>query len=290
MKIQEGARPIRAKDVLEHYAKFKFRPVTMDTYIDRWYQWITMSRSKTLLGLDQFMFADFVNGTSQTFDHYWLKHRHGRCVAFLGEFQYHACVNRQHQFVYMHTPDDLQSGDSLVISLPFSDYGRPHPDWSSILCRCDDLKIPVCVDLAYWGISHDVYIDLREHTCIEHITCSLSKPFYTLENHRVGIRFSRSYNNDGISMVNEVNMQNLYSMSLGDHFMQQFDCDWIGDKFKMSQLAVCDMLGLTAANTVIFGHGGSAYDHCNRGIRNNNRVCISEFLTDQAKENSIHDN
>jgi hypothetical protein len=180
----------------------------------------------------------------------------------------------------MDTPDDLLPGDSLVISLPFSDYGAQHPDWQSIMKRCDQLDIPVCIDLAYWGISRNLYLDLREHHCIEQVTCSLSKPFWTLENHRVGVRFSRSYNNDGISMINEVNMQNLYSMSLGNHFMQQFDCDWITDKFKASQESICNKLGLLATDTVIFGSGGPDFTHYNRGIANHNRVCVSEFLCD----------
>ena len=284
MKIQQGARPICSKDVHEHHVKFVFEAVSIDCYRHCWHQWITGSRSKTLLGLDQFLYADFVNGTSQTFDHFWLKYRHKRCVIFRGDFQYHACVNRPHGFCYMDTPDDLLAGDSLVISLPFSDYGAQHPDWESIMQRCDQLDIPVCVDLAYWGISHNLYLDLREHHCIEQVTCSLSKPFWTLENHRVGIRFSRSYNNDGISMINEVNMQNLYSMSLGHHFMQKFDCDWNTDKFKTSQESVCKKLGLMVTDTVIFGSGGPDFKHHNRGIANHNRVCISEFLCDYTKE------
>lgn len=284
MKIQQGARPVRSIDVYDHYVGFEYKPVTLACYKNQWYQWITDSRLKTLAGLDRFEFVDFVNGTSQTFDHFWLNYRHKRCVAFRGEFQYHACVNKQHHFSYLDTPDDLQREDSLVISFPFSDYGGPHPDWYDILQRCDQLQIPVCVDLAYWGIAHDVHFDLRDHDCIEQITCSLSKPFWTLENHRVGVRFSRFYINDGISMINEVNMQNVYSMSLGNHFMRHFGCDWVSDKFKLSQIEICDRLGLVASPTVIFGHGGKDYDHCNRGIAKNNRVCISEFLTDLAKE------
>jgi len=285
MKIQQGARPIRCKDVLDHYRKFVFSPVTLDTYQDTWYRWITNSGSKTLCGLDQFRFVDFVNGTSQTFDHFWLKHRDKRAVVFRGEFQYHACLNRHHGFCYMDTADDLRPGDSLVISLPFSDYGGQHPDWAAILRCCDKLQIPVCVDLAYWGISQNVHLDLTDHECIDQVTCSLSKSFWTLEHHRIGVRFSRWYNNDGISMINEVNMQNHYSMSLGNHFMQQFDSDWVSKKYKSSQQQICDQLNLHCTDTVIFGLGGSEFDHCNRGIAQNNRVCISEFLSDLAKEN-----
>ena len=46
------------------------------------------------------------------------------------------------------------------------------------------------------------------YPCITDVTCSLSKPFFTLENHRVGIRWTRDYVDDGVSMLNEVSMQN----------------------------------------------------------------------------------
>ena len=85
-------------------------------------------------------------------------------------------------------------------------------------------------------------------------------------------------------MINEVGMQNIYSMSLGVHYMQQFDCDWISLRFKTSQQSACAALGLKISDSVIFGLGDSNFQQYNRGIRDNNRVCISEFLNDVSKE------
>ena len=79
-------------------------------------------------------------------------------------------------------------------------------------------------------------------------------------------------------------MQNIYSMSLAQHFMQNFDCDWITDHYRTKQLEVCADLSITPSDTVIFGHGGPDYDQYNRGIVGNNRVCISEFLHDLEEE------
>jgi hypothetical protein len=285
MKPQRGARPIRSKEVYQHHHDFGYQPVSLLEYTDTWRRWITTSKTKTLDGLEKFQHADFVNGTSQTFDHFWLKHRDRRPVSLRGEFQYHACVNKSWKFCWIDSADNLRPGDCLVISLPFSDSGCQHADWQSILDRCDDLDIPVCVDLAYWGISQSVDLDLDSHQCIQQLTCSLSKPFCTLENHRVGIRFSRHYNNDGISMINETNMQNIYSMSLGCYFMMEFTCDWIPEKFRSAQIAACEGLALVAADTVIFGHGNSDYEEYNRGVPNSNRICISEFLHDFDEDN-----
>jgi len=108
----------------------------------------------------------------------------------------------------------------------------------------------------------------------------LSKPFYTLERHRVGIRFTKDYQDDGISMINEVGMSNSYSMSLGVHYMQSFSCDYMWQTYWEKYYSVCSELHLTPTNTVIFGLGGDEYLEYNRGIPNNNRVCISPLLVD----------
>jgi hypothetical protein len=85
-------------------------------------------------------------------------------------------------------------------------------------------------------------------------------------------------------MINEVGMQNIYSMSLGVHYMQQFDCDWVSLRFKTAQQRTCAALGLKVSDSVIFGLGGSDFQQYNRGISDNNRVCISEFLHDLEEE------
>ena len=110
------------------------------------------------------------------------------------------------------------------------------------------------------------------------VTCSLSKPFHTLENHRVGVRFTQNYQDDGISMINEVKMQNNYSMSLGCYFMEKFGCDFMWNTYEEKYHHVCSYMALSETDTVIFGLGNNTYSAYNRGIPGNNRVCISEKL------------
>jgi hypothetical protein len=154
-----------------------------------------------------------------------------------------------------------------------------HPEFNDILNICAINDIPVCVDLAYWGISKNIHLDLS-YPAIQEITCSLSKSFYALENHRVGIRFTTTYADDGISMLNEVNMQNNHSMSLGVHFMKSFSPDWNWETYQDKYEHVCEERNLVYTDTVIFGLGGEEYQQFNRGVPGNNRVCISEYLGD----------
>ena len=281
-----GARPIKNSTIKQHYDAYTYSNVSLKEYETVWRNWLEYSDTKTIKGLDIFSFADYTQGTSQTFDHFILKHSADRHIFCLkGDFQYHACLGKHVNFSYITDYTNLASSiqgkglHALLISAPFSDYGCMHPEFYDILNLCKINDIPVCVDLAYWGISKNIQLDLN-YSAIEEVTCSLSKPFYALENHRVGIRFTKTYADDGISMLNEVDMQNKFSMSLGIHFMKSFSPDWNWETYRDRYEKVCVERDLVYTDTVIFGLGGEEYKHFNRGIPDNNRVCISEYLGD----------
>jgi hypothetical protein len=146
---------------------------------------------------------------------------------------------------------------------------------------CEVHDIPVCLDLAYWGIARHIHINLNDYPAIKEVTCSLSKPFFTLENHRVGIRFTREYVDDGISMLNEVKMANNYSMALGVEYMKNFSPDYNWEKYENQYIKICEEQDLVWCDTVIFGLGDDVrHAEFNRGVSGNYRVCVSEWLAD----------
>jgi len=274
----KGARPIVDKEVADVYRVGKYSKIfSSELYFALWEEWLTSSNNKSILGLYEFTHRDYTQGTSQTFDNFILRHSNKRIITALpGDFKYHRCIGKFSNFKTLI--GNRVQNCALIISLPFSDLGTTHPFFYSLLDTCNDYNIPVCLDLAYWGISQNINIDLRKYPCIQEVTCSLSKPFYTLENHRVGVRFSREYLDDGITMLNEVKMYNIHSMSLGIFYMENFSCDFIGDKYKELQIALCTQNNLTPTDTIIFGLGGEEYIDYNRGVPGINRVCISDLL------------
>jgi hypothetical protein len=289
MKSVRSARPIRNKEIASHYNSHNHSEVSLSDYTSCWREWIQCSEHKTLIGLENFFYSDYTAGTSQTFDHFVLKHSDKNIMVLRGDFQYHACIVKSNQFKYIDYTTNNNLHDTiigsnlgaLIISLPFSDLGTTHPAFNNILTLCNLVQIPVCLDLAYWGISKNIHLDLNKFPCIREVTSSLSKPFFSLENHRVGVRFSREYLDDGISMLNDVGMQNMHSMSLGMHFMKEFDPDWNWKTFERKYTQICNDQQLTQTDTVIFGLGDKdRHSEHNRGIPNNYRVCISEFLSD----------
>lgn len=291
MPAIRGARPVRNKEINDfywHLDKNDLKNVTLSEYEKVWREWINYSNTKSLQGLENFTHVDYTQGTSQTFDQFILRHSKDREIIVLnGDFQYHACLGKHVQFTTLHSPHHLESIlkgpglHALLISAPFSDFGCIHPDFEHIMKVCNVMDIPVCLDLAYWGIAKNVHINLNDFPAITEVTCSLSKPFFTLENHRVGVRFTRDYVDDGISMLNEVKMQNNYSMTLGVEYMRNFSPDYNWEKYRDLYETICSNEELVWTDTMIFGLGDDArHSEFNRGVSGNYRVCISDWLGD----------
>ena len=280
MKQQRGARPVQCKTVLEHYTQHQYQELSIEEYAHCFRTWLEHSTNKQIIGLKEFNHAEFSQGTSQTFDQFVIRHANRQIVYFAGEFQYHRCISKNVKHRLLYCAENLTAEQALIISLPFSDTGNQHECFEQILKTCNNLKIPVCLDLAYWGIAKDLNIDLNQYPCISEITCSLSKPFWKLETHRVGIRFSRDYLDDGICMLNEVKMANVFSMSLGVWFMNKFDNSYNWRRYSDRYYTVCNQLNLKTTNTLIFGLGDKLrHSDYYRGLENNYRICISGYLT-----------
>lgn len=278
----KSARPIKSSAVGAHYLRHVPSMISKDDYADTWEKWLTTGHLKTLSGLETFVHRDFSQGTTQCFDQFVLRHCKSRkIVAFRGEFQYHACIGKFVDFGYINSIDELSSNHAVIISAPFSGTGNNRHDFNEILDRCSALHIPVCLDLAYWGIAKNIKINLSQHDCVEVVCSSLSKPFYVLETHRVGIRFSRLYLDDGISMMNEVNMQNNHSMSLGKHFMKTFSCDWNWQHHQDKYQQICKNHQLIETDTIIFAQGSlPVWKEFQRVPDTNGRVGVSLILSD----------
>lgn len=279
-KFTKAAFPFTHNTLTQHYNEFEYSEITRDEYSDVWRDWLSNCQLKSINGLEQFEHADFVNGSSQTFDHFVLKHGARKTITnFIGDFQYHRCISKhiRHQDI---TIDDLKSKTyiprALIISAPFSATGFIHNDFDEALTICNNWNIPVCLDLAYWGIARNIHIDLDRWPCVETVTSSLSKPFGILNKHRVGIRFSRTYEDDGVSMANEITMLNDYSMSLGKHFMQKYDSDYLWNQFGKTYSNICKANKIQETNSIIFGTSSDQkYKLYERGIPNVFRLGIS---------------
>ena len=168
----------------------------MNTY----HEWLQTSKLNTLHGLDKFNSLGFVHGTSQAFDFFYAENKDRRMRCFKGDFIYHEVTWRNNYPNWKYIEDDkILEDDAVIISLPFSDLGGEHPDMQDILDTCDELKVPVFIDCAYYSICRGLDFNL-DIPCIKGVTFSLSKAFYGAERLRIGIRCKKEYNDDQVDL------------------------------------------------------------------------------------------
>ena len=70
-----------------------------------------------------------------------------------------------------------------------------------LLNICDSWNVPVLIDMAYFGMCHDIEIDLS-HKCIEEVTFSLGKTFPII-GARAGMRLQKTDVDDPVLFANQ---------------------------------------------------------------------------------------
>jgi len=247
-----------------------------------------MPKYHNLLGIKDYGECCFTNATTESFIYFYLRYKSTKRLRMAkGDYFFHQMTQKlffseKEQFAWIED-DKLRSGDFLIISCPFSDTGDLYPNLESILCKCDTLKIPVMLDLAYVNICEDMILNL-EHDCIEYVVTSLSKTF-PLELHRVGIRLQKKKFEDPLYVINEdgYNYLNILSMFLGTEMMKEFPSDYITQKYLDAQSYWCEKLDVTPSPCVIFGiDNKNKYPEYSRGVKNNNRLCFSRIWDERV--------
>ena len=241
-------------------------------FVNDYKEWIC--EGKNFKGIDNFTHLDFSAGTTETFHMFYFRHLRKRLRLFAGEFFYHHMMARNYFNEFALLEDqDIQAGDCVIMSCPFANTGNLPKNFYDILRRCDEMAVPVLLDLAYINISNIKELNL-EHRCIETITTSLSKVF-PVECHRIGLRLERSHYDDNLFAYNSHNYVNTFSVNIGHRFIKKFDNNWLYDKYKHTQEKMCQQMELEKSDCVIFGLDSSErYPEYNRGT-DVNRLCFS---------------
>ena len=254
-------------------------------FIDQFYKWITSSKLNNVQGLENFTNRKIVSGTAQAFDHWYWRHKNRTFRFFKGEFMYHSAVLK-HGGIWSYIEDrKLQSNDAVIISVPFSDWGRQHDDLKNLLNNCNALNIPVLLDFAYYPCTKEIDINLDNYPCVETCTFSISKAFYGAEFLRVGMRLEREDTDDGVDVFNSVEMVNRVSLSIAMSLITKYSVDHNWNTYADAYNEVCKELELIKTRCIMFGLGGGAWMEYNRG-GDVNRVCISELIGEKINDSS----
>ena len=261
--------------------KFNLADVLSDNVVSKQFcfeyvNWIKSSSLNKLIGIDDYTYAVFSQGTSEAFDKFYLKNSKRRFRCFKGEYLYHKLAWRDsYNWAYIEE-DDLDSNDAVIISVPFADTGCKHLETDNVLAKCTELGIPVLIDCAYYSISSNINVDLT-YPCITDVTFSLSKMF-PVAHARIGVRLTRVDCDDLLFVYDKAEYTNRIGAALGLELIRAFSADYIVNKYKSIQETYCDYLEVCPSDTVLFGIAThNKYTEYNRGC-NTNRLGLHNFL------------
>jgi len=247
-----------------------------DKFLHRYYNWIQETKLNTFIGLENFKVAAFSNGTTESFDKFYLKNKNKRLRYFKGEYMYHVVAAHTYFDQYAYIEDEpLAENDVVIFSLPFADTGNEHVDTEHILTICDKLGIPVMIDCCYFGICRDIEFNFN-HSCIDSVVFSLSKIF-PVQHLRIGIRLTRVDDDDPLLVYNKNRYINRMGAAVGLELMNRYSPDYSQEVYRNTQESFCQQLSVNASKCVFFGNSSNLFAEYNRGT-DNNRLCFSKYL------------
>jgi len=250
----------------------------LSDFLSTYIQWIKQSQLNCITGIDSFDQVDYSQGTTESFDHFYIKNPQRRFRCFRGEYLYHQLVWKSSFPNWKFIEDEpLMSNDAVVLSVPFADTGNVHAGIDKpFLDQCAYLKIPVLVDMAFFGICGNIDFDLS-HPAISDVCFSLSKTF-PVSLLRIGMRLSRGNQQDGLAVYNQTQYVNRAGAGIGLELLKILSADCTYLRYKDKQESWCQQHGLVASNSVIFGLDfAHRYDQYNRGSVDSNRICFASI-------------
>jgi hypothetical protein len=260
-----------------------------DKFCSNYVHWLTTSKNNTVTGLELYPHVLYSQGTSESFDKFYIRNRNRRFRCFRGEYMYHQLAWRNSWPAWKFIEDDgLAPTDAVVISLPFSDTGCVHSRYDEVIKQCNELNVPVLIDAIYYSVASNINLDLT-HVCITDVLFGLSKTF-PLAHARVGMRLTKIDDDDTLFVYQKGNYTNRIGAYLGNVFLNEYGPDYIVNKYKHKQEEFCKILEVCPSDTVSFGLGGSKWSEYNRGT-DTNRLGLHEFLPLSVEEfkNKIKD-
>jgi hypothetical protein len=267
--------------VLQFLSSLKFNlldslKTSVELFCTDYVAWIKSYSLSKIIGLEQYQYVAYSNGTTESFDKFYLNNSRKRFRCFKGEYLYHE-LSWRNNFEWAFIEDaPLDSNDAVVISLPFSDTGGEHVDYKKVLKECEEKNINVLVDCVYYTLSKDVDVNLN-FKCITDVTFSLSKTF-PVAHARIGIRLSRQDTDDSLFVYQKSNYNNRLGAYIGHQLINAFEPEYIVNNYKNKQIELCNNLeDVIPSNTVLFGIGGNRWREYNRGTATN-RLSFHNFL------------
>lgn len=219
--------------------------------------WLMSSKLNNLIGLDSFDRVDVINGCTQFIDNLYMQ---GLVQTVVGDYRYH---NRLGLSLTVE-PGNLQQGIPLIIAMPFPRIGAPHDEMDKILNEAHSKNVDVHIDGAWVTCSKDLKFNLT-HPAIKSIGISLSKGL-GLGWNRVGLRWTKNFKPDAVSIMNDFKMNIKASIIIGLHFVRNLPTDYLWNTYGNIYEKICKDFNLTQTKSI------------HLALKNNNPVGLSPLI------------
>ncbi|OUU18544.1 MAG: hypothetical protein CBC05_02350 [Crocinitomicaceae bacterium TMED45] len=281
-QITKGARAIFNPEVFQ-YVKTVSQEIwnepnnvmtfsDIDSFKYNYFDMIKQYKHSTLLGLDDFKDIVITDGVTGAFLDWYIEYGKENLVVLKGEYPFH----ERNGITVIDSYVELQKGQTLILSTPFSATGNIHADYYSIMEWCNNNSVNVLIDAAYLNISGIGELPVSQK-CVKSVATSLSKVYNTGMN-KIGLKFNKEETHTPYKQLNDWSYVNHHSINLHNKIMEKFSLSYIYDSYKDKQIDFCDKLGLLVSSTVIFGLSTEdKYKQFNRSDLIN-RLCISKEL------------
>jgi hypothetical protein len=247
----------------------------LNRYLDTWTSWILSSSHNQINGLDKFPFRACSAGVSDSIASFVYRHCRKRKIRYSRAEFVGAKIVSNHCGAEHAALEDaaITVNDAVILSFPFAGNGSRHPDHDAVLDTCDRLGVPVFIDMAYFGISHGLQIDL-DRPSITDVAISASKFLSTPL--RLGVRYRREYVDDTIQSLSDQKVLNRWAADLGEKLLTKYNHDWFVDRYVPLQKNICLEAGIEPTPTFTLALGDESHKDFERG--GIYRICITDEL------------
>lgn len=214
-------------------------------WLERASVWLMASKYRNIKGLESFNHTQIVMGCNHYIDNLLIKHGQQGIQIFEHDYGYYKKLNPKRTWTTVET---LEAGKPLLMAMPFPGHLDVHRDMNTILDRCDALNIPVHLDGAWLPASFDIEFDFNR-PCIHSFATSFSKAV-DLGWNRIGVRWSKTLEDDNIRLFNESKMIPMATLGIADYFMQHTTVDYFIDRYLDQYYNCCTELRLRPSKII----------------------------------------
>jgi hypothetical protein len=229
------------QDVLAGHMERDITDTVYSNFKEEATSWLFNSKLNRLSGIEAFKRVDIINGCTQFIDNLYMK---GPVQSLQGDYRYHERLG----LGFINDVGSLMPSIPLIVALPFPQTGDIYKKMKEILYEAYTKNIDVHLDGAWISCCRDVDFDFN-HPSVQSVGISLSKGC-GLGWNRIGLRWTRQFQQDSVTIMNDYRMNNRALAMIGLHFIRNLPIDYLWNTHGSRYYKVCNDFGLTPTKSI----------------------------------------